>query len=407
MGMRGPGVIGLAVALAGCGHGQEVLRLPPASPDAASIVLSPGVVVDAATGLVYVGDDRGGSDAIDVATGDVRWHTDAIAVPLATVRGDLLGLVENIAGCGAPPYPQALHVARVRDGSTVLTSEPIRLPDDLHVGIDSSDVIFVDGAVAGEALRLEVRGFFVPGADPLPRGPDEERGPSREPFTKGAVTVDARTGAVTGRLRSENVTWERREELLRDPRLEHRRLDKRASALRSTGYGLASAWHAPSELLTVPILHGQSLLTFAYDHREPSRLGCELADVRLDRWMLASGAADGSFDLGRSCVPITVLDHDLVMQYELTADGRQTLAFASLSSGARLARIDRALGGWPFAAAVVGGLVVVVSEGSHDASGACPTTRRTVEGYDATGAQRWTRAALPERTSGNELAASL
>jgi hypothetical protein len=338
--MRLLGVTAMGAAFAGCGGGQEVVHVSPALPAAASITLAPGVVVDPATSLVYVADDRGGSDAIDLATGEVRWHTDAVAVPLASDGGELLGLVENIAACGEAPYPQALHVARVRDGATVFRGEPIALPRDLHVGMNSGDVILVDGAVAGGELRLEVRGFFVPGADPLPRDPDEERGPSRGPFTKGSVAVDARTGAVTGRLRSEDVTWERRQELLRDPRVEHRRLGDDARALRSARYGLASAWHAPNELVSVPILHGHSLLTFAYEHREASRLGCELADVRIDRWT-ESGTADGSFELGRSCVPIAVMDHDIVMQYELAPGMRQTITFSSLSSGVRLAHRAR------------------------------------------------------------------
>jgi hypothetical protein len=58
---------------------------------AASVsALHDGVVVDAGRGLAYVMNSKGGIDALDLATGNVRWTSTAAVKPLALVDGVLL-----------------------------------------------------------------------------------------------------------------------------------------------------------------------------------------------------------------------------------------------------------------------------------------------------------------------------
>lgn len=52
--------------------------------------LHDGVVVDAAQGMAYVISPKGGIDALDLTTGNVRWTSKAAVKPLAVVDGALL-----------------------------------------------------------------------------------------------------------------------------------------------------------------------------------------------------------------------------------------------------------------------------------------------------------------------------
>lgn len=52
--------------------------------------LREGVVIDSARGAAYVLSLQGGIDAIDLASGNVRWHSRAAAKPLLLSNGDLL-----------------------------------------------------------------------------------------------------------------------------------------------------------------------------------------------------------------------------------------------------------------------------------------------------------------------------
>jgi hypothetical protein len=52
--------------------------------------LHDGVVVDAARGVAYVISPKGGIDALDLATGNVRWTSKAAVKPLAVVDGNLV-----------------------------------------------------------------------------------------------------------------------------------------------------------------------------------------------------------------------------------------------------------------------------------------------------------------------------
>ena len=61
-----------------------------AETSASAPALHDGVVVDAGRGLAYVMNAKGGIDALDLATGNVRWTSTAAVKPLALVDGVLL-----------------------------------------------------------------------------------------------------------------------------------------------------------------------------------------------------------------------------------------------------------------------------------------------------------------------------
>jgi hypothetical protein len=83
----------LLAAFIGCslqGTGGGVFGPPPANPKVAPpFELSPGAVIDPAEGTAYVMSEKGGIDAVDLARGEGRWHSNDGDRPIA-LAGDRL-----------------------------------------------------------------------------------------------------------------------------------------------------------------------------------------------------------------------------------------------------------------------------------------------------------------------------
>ena len=91
------------------GPGRRVLSLTPvlalalavsalAVPAEQGAALRDGVLVAPARGLAYVMRPGGGIDAVDLASGAVRWHSDAASKPLVLAGNRLVAQAESAAG---------------------------------------------------------------------------------------------------------------------------------------------------------------------------------------------------------------------------------------------------------------------------------------------------------------------
>jgi hypothetical protein len=73
-----------------------MLTMATASAGGSSLELSRGIVVDDEGGVAYVADGLGHAQAIDLASGQRRWRSDAIGLPLALANGRLLVLSGHV-----------------------------------------------------------------------------------------------------------------------------------------------------------------------------------------------------------------------------------------------------------------------------------------------------------------------
>jgi len=172
-----------------------------ARPGVASFELVPGVVVDPESRILFAMNPQRGIDAVEVASGDLRWSTTLAAKPLLVHDGRLVAQADGAA------TPGTLSVVVLKVGARLATSlltARIPLPDGITASVDdalgesfraTASALGADALVAwsysayaisgaapgaktsgrnvGERLRLELTTGRVlpPGPDAAPPGP--------------------------------------------------------------------------------------------------------------------------------------------------------------------------------------------------------------------------------------------
>jgi hypothetical protein len=121
-------------------------RLRPAVPDGGAALLD-GVVVAPRHGLAYLMRPGGGIDAVDLASGSLRWHSDGGAKPLALADDRLIAQAES-RGANA----LALVALDARSGAA---RDAVRLP--LPAGVAATVVDTPAGSFRVRAERADSR----------------------------------------------------------------------------------------------------------------------------------------------------------------------------------------------------------------------------------------------------------
>jgi hypothetical protein len=104
--------------------------------------IRPGVLVDPAEGLAFVMHPKGGMDAVQVASGVSKWHSDLADKPVAWADGRLSAHSDSNR-----PGVLDLVVVDAENGS-LLSRQTLKLPDNVNARID-------DGL--GSSFKLDAR----------------------------------------------------------------------------------------------------------------------------------------------------------------------------------------------------------------------------------------------------------
>jgi hypothetical protein len=156
-----------------------------------SFELRPGVIGDRDRGALYSMNPSGGIDAIDVASGAVRWSSRAAARPLILCDGLLLAWADPAGERGTLP----LAILDVSDQGHIRRRLEVDLPDEILAAIDETlGGVFVAKASRRDSdvvVEWEFREQSVGGVAPAPR-------PAADPL-RGAYRIDLR------RARAESI----------------------------------------------------------------------------------------------------------------------------------------------------------------------------------------------------------
>ena len=159
--------------------------------------LRDGAVVDPGTGLIYLMSPGGGIDAVSLAFGTVRWHSDAAGRPISASAAGILAQAEA-------PEPGSLQLAVLDTSGRLLRSAAVDLPAGVEApvidGLSRRFRIRGVPAGSGDGFRVEWRSTYL-----APRGAlilDEASGPR---VRTGAFTFDPATGVVVDTEASEGI----------------------------------------------------------------------------------------------------------------------------------------------------------------------------------------------------------
>jgi len=102
----------------------EVAAAEPVAVDMPALRLATGALVEPTLGLVLLSIPQGGIDAVDLSTGQPRWHRDDATVAIAAAGGEL-GVWD-----GREQSRDGLHllILDAHDGSTISTCPAVALP---------------------------------------------------------------------------------------------------------------------------------------------------------------------------------------------------------------------------------------------------------------------------------------
>jgi hypothetical protein len=172
---------------------------PAPAQEKAPFAVLPGGVADPAGKVGYVQAPSGGVDALDLATGKVRWQVAETCKPLALAGDRLL--------CQAPEKGKAnavrILVLDTRDKGKVLRrSDPVTFPDWVSVGVTYGRSFTSRARLDGKdtlLLQWEARAFYAGGAAPTPEVLERARkhaaGVARVNIDSGRVVAgEARKG---------------------------------------------------------------------------------------------------------------------------------------------------------------------------------------------------------------------
>ncbi len=155
---------------------------------AQSYELMPGVVVDAQARVVYTMSSEGGIDALDLDSGNIRWHSDEAQRPLASAGGELLAQT-------TAARPGALTIAVLDSAGRLLRSSSADLPsgvvgkvvDDLNGSFRLSAVATASGFdLSWEAINTPARGALIL----------DDAGSTAPQLTAGSLSFDRTSGAI-------------------------------------------------------------------------------------------------------------------------------------------------------------------------------------------------------------------
>lgn len=164
-----------------------------------SRALHDGVVVDAARGVAYVISPKGGIDALDLATGNVRWTSKAAVKPLAVVDGALLAQAAT-ANSGELPVVAFDAQGGVKQQLRIqLPSGVLALASDGPTRRFRAEAFAAeDGAVVVTWAASEsrpVQGILPPEQDAVGEALESGALSAQEPLS-GAARVDLSNGRV-------------------------------------------------------------------------------------------------------------------------------------------------------------------------------------------------------------------
>jgi hypothetical protein len=149
-----------------------------------SFQLRPGVIGDRDRGALYFMNPSGGIDAVDVASGAVRWSSRAAARPLILCDRLLLAWADPAGKPGTLP----LAILDASDQGHIRQRLEVDLPDEILAAIDETlGGVFVATAFRRDSrvvVEWEYRAEPVSGVAPGPR-------PAAEPV-RGAYRIDLR-----------------------------------------------------------------------------------------------------------------------------------------------------------------------------------------------------------------------
>ena len=126
-----------------------------------SFDLLSGVVIDTASSVAFVMNPGGGSDAVDLASGEVRWHSDQAGRPLALIDNKLVAQVEATqAGQLDVVVLEATSGSLLRTATTTLPADTVARVDDA-LGTSFRSWARIDGAdlaIGWDASRQLIKG---------------------------------------------------------------------------------------------------------------------------------------------------------------------------------------------------------------------------------------------------------
>jgi hypothetical protein len=193
---------------------------PPAG---GTVELRPGVVIDPERRVAYVMNPKGGIDAVGLGRGELVWHSDAAAKPLAS-SGDV------VVAQAEPPKPGAQsNELRVRVLDARTGQQRVAIEHALPAGTRANVVDTAEGAFAVRARSVPTEAtlawefveaprqgvppgtFDTSGALNTEQRPAPEAAQVKSPSTTGVVRVDLRSGRASSLPPGESLpSWAQR-----------------------------------------------------------------------------------------------------------------------------------------------------------------------------------------------------
>lgn len=205
-----------------------------------------GIVVDGEAGIAYIADGRGHPQAIDLASGEPRWRSDHIGLPLALANGRLLVLASHV-----DQRPERIDLLDPATGDAHGHIE-LALPEGVHVVVvprpDRRFEVALSGT--GAALRLH----WAHSSRPLRGDLPDEAAPPTAAAQSGAFDLDlaaVRAHAVSAQaaptLPHKAPNLQANERLPQVPGEQFRAADERhvlaSEAITDAQFGTAYRWN--------------------------------------------------------------------------------------------------------------------------------------------------------------------
>lgn len=127
----------------------------------AAFELQSGVVIDKDSGIAFVMSTKGGSDALDIASGEILWHSNRAGRPLAVIDDKLVAQVESTqAGRLELAVFELVSGALLKTATTMLPADMVASISD-GMGSSFRSWAEVQGgqlAIGWEASTKEIKG---------------------------------------------------------------------------------------------------------------------------------------------------------------------------------------------------------------------------------------------------------
>ena len=193
-------------------------------PSGSTVELRPGVVIDPERRVAYVMNPRGGIDAVGLSGGELVWHSDDAARPLAS-SGDV------VVAQAEPPKRRAqaanelqVRVLDARTGRQRVAIEQTLPPGTRANVVDTAEGAFAvrarstpaEATLAWEFVEAPRQGvppgtFDASGALNTEQRPAPEAAQAKSPSTTGVVRVDLRSGKASSLQPGEELpAWAQR-----------------------------------------------------------------------------------------------------------------------------------------------------------------------------------------------------